>query len=304
MSSTMITDYVSYNTSSMVFMPAIKFFRIPIRTRNTDGSVGNLVFAPSNLFTFGVSENKNDMEAVNGYSLPLVLWNKEGPSDDQKSLTLALESIIEECKHHLIKDDVRKSIGKPTLKYDALEKLDKLLYWKLDENGERVAGKGPSMYPKLYTRRAEDGGIVINTEFFDRQGNILDGHNLVGKYGNVTPAISFDCIYIGASISIQVRVMEAELNLTSGNERRLLPRPSANTRLASSDASYEQDSKPRLLNAAPAEVQVNPDQSTTHPVAGDDQQDDVIVDEQVEQSTVTVVPPRATPKRAPVRARK
>lgn len=313
-SSTVITDYATYETSTMVFLPAqkneiqsapgkpaIKFFRIPIRTRNQNGTNGNLVFAPQNMFTFGVSENKDDKGSVNGYTLPLVLWNKDGPTDEQRALTSTLEAIIEECKQHLIKDDIRKSIGRPTLKYDALEKLDKLLYWKLDDNGERVQSKGPSMYPKLYTRRSEDGSITINTEFFDRQGRVLDGLSLISKYGNVTPAITFDCIYIGASISIQVRVMEAEINLINSGGRRLLLRPDANTQLSDSSSSSSvpnpavhqaEDTKPRLLSApAPAQTSQEEDEDDTN----------IIVDE----SVAAAPPPRTTPKKLPSsRARK
>ena len=313
MSSTVITDYNSFDAAdSMVFMqtskneipsapgkPAIKFFRVPIRVRNPDGSTGQLVFAPSNLFTFGVSENKGDNDMINGYTLPLVLWNKEGATDDQLAFTAAMESIIEACKQHLVKDDVRKSIGKPTLKYDALEKLDKLLYWKLDESGLRVPDKSPSMYPKLYTSRTDNGAININTEFFDSQGQTVDPFQLIGKYGYTKPALVFDCIYVGATMSIQVRVAEAEINLVN-NKRRFLSRPTANTTLQDPEA----EEKPRLMSSAPAVEATSYTQATTGEDASNFIIDDGGSDGGPEPVAAAPTPVRTAPKKLPARAKK
>lgn len=244
---TMISEYVGYNTDKMVFLNAIKgdvpaapatakgpapkpikYFRIPIRTENPDGTIGNLVFAPEDLFTFGVSENKGqNSDIVNGYTLPLNLWNKEGPTERQKSFIETLKNIIEACKQHLLQDDVKRSIAKPTLSYGSLEKLDNLLYYKRDDEGNLVEGRGPTMYPKLYTRRGDNGLMTITTDFFDAAGNTLDPFSLIGKYGHTNPAIQLDNIYIGANMSIQVRVIEAQFQLAGSGSRRLLPRPKA-----------------------------------------------------------------------------
>ena len=66
-------------------------FRVPIRTRNSDNSIGNLVFAPEQLFTFGVSENKDEKtQSVNGFTLPLTLFNNE-----LKALSCSIASDIQ-----------------------------------------------------------------------------------------------------------------------------------------------------------------------------------------------------------------
>ena len=308
MSSTKISDYRNFDVSTMVFndankneikgapgKPTIRTFRIPIRVRNQDGTVGGLVFAPEDVFTFGVSENKDqNSDTINGYTLPLTLFNKEGPTKDQQAFVETIKSIIEASKQHLLKEDTKKAILKPTLKYDGLEKLDKLLYFKIDENtGMPVEGRGPSMYPKLYTRKGDDGSISITTEFFNRDGSI-DPLTLVGKYGRTTPALTFDSIFIGATMSIQVRVTEAEINLSSSGGRRLLPRPRADETLHVDSTLDQSTSQFPTLTRQYGIVEEfpryePPQQPESQSTAG---QDTMIVDEEVSQP-----PPRAAPKK-------
>lgn len=317
MSSTKISDYRNFDVSNMIFndankseikgapgKPTIRTFRIPIRVRNPDGTVGGLVFAPEDLFTFGVSENKDqNSDTINGYTLPLTLFNKEGPTPDQLTFVEKIKDIIEACKQHILKDETKKSILKPTLKYDGLEKLDKLLYFKIDENtGMPVEGRGPSMYPKLYTRKGDDGTISITTEFFNKDGSI-DPLSLVGKYGRTTPALTFDSIFIGATMSIQVRVTEAEINLSSSHGRRLLPRPRADETLHVDTTLVDQSASqfPTLTRQHGIVEEFPkfeaPQQSETQSV--NVQEEMLIVDEEVVQA-----PPRATPKKVLTKAGK
>jgi hypothetical protein len=304
----MISNYASYKTSEMVFMnasksevpsapgkPAIRTFRIPIRTRNPDNSIGNLVFAPEQLFTFGVSENKDDKtQSVNGFTLPLTLFGKDGPTENQHKFVETVKEIIECCKQHLLKDDIRKSIMKPQLKYDALEKMDKILYYKLDEEtGLPVEGRGPSMYPKLYTRKDDFGGILITTEFFDKTGRNLDPTNLIAKYGYTTPAIVFDSIFIGAVISIQLRVMEAQIDLINSTGKRLLPRPRADDTTHTGVTLEQQPSlcrRPSIENMYPSDDKQEQQITTNQP-------EEQIVDDDQEIEAQVSAPPRAAPKK-------
>ena len=95
--------------------PTIKYHRIPINTENDDGSFGELVFSTTELFSFGVSENKNESGKVTGYTLPLCLWNKEGASKSEKAFSDLLVRVCDRVKDHLILDDVRRSIGQKDL---------------------------------------------------------------------------------------------------------------------------------------------------------------------------------------------
>ena len=309
MTSTMISNYLTYKTSDMVFLPAskgevpsapgkpsIRTFRVPIRTRNSDDSIGNLVFAPEQLFTFGVSENRDENKnSVVGFSLPLTLYNKDGPTDNQIKFVDTIKDIVEACKQHLLKDDIRKSVLKPQLKYDSLEKLDKILYVKLDEKtGLPMEGRGPSMYPKLYTRKDEDG-MSITTEFFDKNGRSLDPLGLIGKYGYTTPAIVIDSIFLGAVISIQVRVMEAQVDLISSTTKRLLPRPSADetvsvgSTLSSMSLSANRSSSPEQPSFRKQTANSGDEEAHT--------EEQIVDDEQPIEVTVAAPPKRAAPKK-------
>jgi hypothetical protein len=296
MSSNAVSDYHNFDTSSMIFAkevrkdiqnesgPPIRFYRIPISVRRADGSVGKLIFAPSDLFTFGVSVNKDPKRGeITGYTLPLTLWNKEGPTEDQESFITTMENVLSACKEHLVA--VRKTIAKPNLTIDSLVDLDKLLYYKLGDDGERVPGRGPAMYPKLFT--STKGGLMeITTGFIDSNGNDIDPMTLVGKYGHTSPAIFIDNIYIGAKISLQVYVGEAIVKLVSTGHRGILQRPKADETMGMGETFQP----PRGLAAAP--VQVAP--PVSEPVEGDDQivDDELVVDD-------TPPPPRAAPKRLP-----
>ena len=94
---TQITPIQGYDTKRMVFSepisgtipdskPKIEFKRINISTKNEDGSTGELILPTTRLFSFGVSENTSqETGKVNGYTFPLCLWNKDCPTEEEKT---------------------------------------------------------------------------------------------------------------------------------------------------------------------------------------------------------------------------
>lgn len=316
MTSTMITEIETFDVSNLVFMPAVRgeitssdgkppiiFRRIPIRIKNPDGSTGQLIFSPKNLFSFGVSENTNATNgSITGYTLPLVLWDKNGvPSEEQKMFTDVLEELIEACKQHLIKDDIRKSIAKPTLTYGALESLNKLIYWKCDKDtGARVEGASPMLYPKLYTRN-NNGQIDITTEFWDSEGRDIDPMTLTKKrFGHVNSCIVVDCIFLGANSAIQTRVREAEYNATESLGRRLLSRPKANTTLGGGDYQGD-DYQSRDTDASTFKM---PEQTTEPPAQASFQINDNTSPPPPEPEQQYVAPTRSVARRVPATRKK
>lgn len=309
MSSHTVSDYANYNVSDIVFSkevkkeipnkngsgPGIRFFRIPISTRHADGSVGKLIFAPSDLFTFGVSANKNDKGEITGYTLPLTLWNKDGATPEQEAFIETIKNVIKACKDHLV--SVKKAIMKPSLTFDSLVDLDKILYYKLGEDGEPVPGRGPAMYPKLFTKMI-DGCMNITTGFIDSNGNEIDPMNLIGKYGHTTPALFIDNIYIGAKISLQVYVGEAIVNLVNSGHRGILPRPKADTTLRTGETLHSDvpPPAPRLFTPAPpqAAAVVEESEAVVEP-------EEPIVDD---DAVAEAPPPRAAPKKLATAKRK
>jgi len=208
--------------------PAIKYYRIPISTLNKDGSLGELVFQTEELFSFGVSENKDQATGkVNGYTLPLCMWNKDAPTENEKAFTQILEDVVEKCKDHLILDETKDEICKYTLERNDLKTLNSFIYRK-KEKGKVIEGVGPVLYPKLIESKKNN---KIITSIFNDRGQEIDPMSLVGKYCWVKAAVKIESIYVGAKISMQVKVYEAEVRLVETGAKRLLQRPKAEASL-------------------------------------------------------------------------
>ena len=208
--------------------PAIKYYRIPISTLNKDGSLGELVFQTEELFSFGVSENKDQATGkVNGYTLPLCMWNKDAPTDSEKAFTQILEDVVEKCKDHLILDETKEEIGKYELERSELKTLNSFIYRK-KEKGKVIEGVGPVLYPKLIESKKNN---KIITSIFNDRGQEIDPMSLIGKFCWVKAAVKIESIYVGAKISMQVKVYEAEVRLVETGAKRLLQRPKAEASL-------------------------------------------------------------------------
>lgn len=198
----------------------ISYKRINIGTVNPDGSQGELILSTSRLFSFGVSENTSvESGAVNGYTLPLCLWSKDAPTDEEKAWTTTFDNIIEHCKKHIL--DVKDDIGKYDLDERDLKKLNPL-YWKR-EKGKIVEGQGPTLYAKLIESKKNN---KILTSFFNVDtGEEIDPMSLKGKYCYVEAAVKIESIYVGNKVSIQIKLYEANIKTLESGPKRLLSRP-------------------------------------------------------------------------------
>ena len=67
----------------------IKYKRIKIETKLPKGKTSPLVLETPFLFSFGVSERKNqETNQLNGYSIPVCLWKKdEKPNQEEKDFS-------------------------------------------------------------------------------------------------------------------------------------------------------------------------------------------------------------------------
>jgi hypothetical protein len=210
----------------------IEYKRINISTRNEDGTVGDLILPTGRLFSFGVSENRDAVsKQVNGWSLPLCLWNRDGPTQEQKDWTTTFDGIVEHCINFLVENphgieqlfEVQPSDFKKTK--GGLNPL----YWQREpamENGKRVMrivpGTGPTLYPKLiYSKKNEK----FVSHFFDQSDKEMNPLDLIGKYCYINAAIKIESIFIGSRISLQVKVYEAVVELAQTGMKRLLSRP-------------------------------------------------------------------------------
>lgn len=236
---TQLTVASGYNVSNMVFSEVthgsipntpIQYKRIMISTKNPDGTIGDLIFPTEELFSFGVSENTDvQTGAVNGYKLPICLWDRDGPTKSQKAWTDTMANVVEQCKDHLVAN--REEIEQYDLTKSDLKKMDPL-YWKRDK-GKIVEGSGPTLYAKLLQSKKQN---KIVSMFFDSNGDSVNPLEMIGKYCFARAAIKVESIFIGNKISLQVKLYEAEVRLADTGMKRLLSRPKAQPRVLDSSS--------------------------------------------------------------------
>ena len=202
--------------------PQINYKRVRLSVKNPDGTVGDLILPTTEVFSFGIQENK-DMNSgkVNGYTMPLCLWSKNGATEEETEFTDAFNNIITRCKNYLL--DNRDEIERYELEESDLKRLNPL-YWKKDK-GKIVEGVGPTLYAKLIYSKKSD---KILTLFSDSHDNTdIDPMSLFGKYCFTEGAIKIESIFIGNKISIQVKLYEAVVRRLDQGMRKLLSRPTS-----------------------------------------------------------------------------
>lgn len=231
MNNTQLTDFKNYDAKRLLFskpevgtipgsMSKLTFKRIRIATKNSDGTVGDLVIAtPPNLMCYGLQEQTDPSTgAVNGYQFPLVLWNRNEPTLDEKTFTDTINKICDACKDHLIAH--REEIEKYDLEMNDLKKFNPL-YFKM-EKGKVVEGKGPMLYIKTLTSKKADT-FKIYTVFTDAETNeLIEPMDLMNKRCYVQGAIKIESIFVGNKISLQMKLFEARVNVIDTAFRSLL----------------------------------------------------------------------------------
>lgn len=245
---TQLTTASGYDIKRMLFsevqngsipnsVPQINYKRINIQTVNEDGTTGDLIIPTSKLFSFGVSENTDIATGkVNGYVMPLCLWNRDGATKEEKNWSDTFNNIVENCKDHLIAN--REEIEMYELERRDLKKLNPLYYKR--EKGKIVEGTGPTLYAKLIVSKKLN---KILTMYFDFNGEPMDPLSLLGKYCYINAAVKIESIFIGNRISLQIKLYECEVKIMDTGMKRLLRKPTAQKRVLTSSTSLPLDEK-------------------------------------------------------------
>ena len=273
---TQLTSASGYNTDRMILSEpqivnipnsSITYKRINIGTRNEDGTTGDLIFPTEKLFTFGVQENLNlETNKVNGYTLPLCLYSRDGPTKEEKEWGETMDRVAEQCKTHLI--DNREEIEAYDLTRNDLKKMNPL-YWKKDK-GKIVPGKGPTLYTKLLVSKKQNNKII--SMFYNKDGQEIDPLTLLNKRCDVTAYVKVESIYIGGGgkMSLQIKLYECEVSVRETGMRRMgLKRPKVSTQVSSvattlpmenedSDASLEDSDEDEIKPKKLAPVTTEP----------------------------------------------
>jgi hypothetical protein len=272
---TQITSAFGYNTKNIIFSkptvttipnsnPPIKFTRVNINTKNSDGTLGELIFETERLYSYGVGENKDPKTGeINGFSMPICLWTKDNPSEREKEWVKTFESVVDVCKDYIYQH--REELGKDDLEMSDLRKLNPLYYKK--EGKKIVEGVGPTLYAKLIQNKKLDR---IESTFYDEDENEIDPNLLKGKRCYVTAAIKIESIFVGNRISIQVKLYEAIVKILDGSKRRLLGgrRP-----VADMVVSVGQDMLHEEINDTHVDEVEDEDEDETGSIHGSDRED-------------------------------
>lgn len=308
MYSTKLSIPKGYNTDDVIFskpetgnipgsVPKLTFKRIRMNTKNADGTVGDLIFeTPPDLFSFGLQENREMGSGnINGYVLPICLWNKNGATEDEKCFISVLDKVVEKCKEHLLAN--RDEIEKYNLDASDLKNLNPL-YWK-KEKGKIVEGKGPVLYIKtLMSKRNEK----ISTVFINEETNEeIDPFDVLNKYCFVRGAIKIESLFIGKTISLQIKLYEVVVRMIDSERKTLLT--SNVIRKIDMESSDIFD----VLNKKEDETKASDTNSLSgNPGDDDEDQSDSSDSEQEEDENEAVTtppptPPVPTPPPAPVK---
>lgn len=219
-----LSDIFAFNAENISLSPAKETtipgsYRITIGTQYPNKTHGPLVICTDSVYSFGIQENLSleKPPRVTGYSIPLCLWNKEGPTEYQLQFIRTIESITDYIKAYLLKNEIKKSIKKYDLEMSDLKKFSPLWYKK--EDGQIVQGRGPMLYPKLISSNTD---LKIDTVIADQHGRDIDPIKLLNEKCTVRACIKFESIFIGSKISLQVKVLELEVQQQGNARPRLI----------------------------------------------------------------------------------
>ena len=208
----------------------IKYKRIPIEIKYPNGKKVALVIETPLLFSFGVSEKKNqETGKLVGYSIPVCLWSKDSePNAKEKAFFDALNNLREICCKHL-----ESEYGS-----DMASTLSSLFYYKqveyTDKKGKKKTRVDESSAPVLYAKLTySDKSKKILSLFNTKVKKALNPFKYVDQYCNAKMALIVEGIFISKTVtSLQIKVHECQV-------RPLKPRESLLTTI---DEESESDS--------------------------------------------------------------
>ena len=213
-----LSSFENINDDNIVFHAAkqfkipnskMKYERIKIEMKLPNGKTTPLVVATPILFSFGLSERKDqETNKINGYSIPVCLWKKDSePNQREANFLNIIKKVQALCQDHL------------SIEYDEnkASSLTDMLYYKqieyTDKKGKNKRKKDESSSPVLYVKLIYSTETKKNSTIFKVKGKQeVKPLEYKDKFFNTRMAIIFDSIYLGGkSISIQVKAHEVHI---------------------------------------------------------------------------------------------
>jgi hypothetical protein len=181
------------------------------------------------IYSFGVNVNldEKNKDDVTGYTMPLCLFNKNGPSESEKQFVDTFNKIIEKCKDHIIEN--KDALDQYSLERSELKKICNSLYYKRDPKNKAkiMDGVGPTLYAKLIFNKKKN---AITSTFFNSQtGEEINPLDLIDKHCYAKAVIKFESIFIGNKISLQIKLYDCGVKMIDSGRKKLLPRPTGSS---------------------------------------------------------------------------
>ena len=210
-----LSSYENLSQDNIIFKEAkefkvkdskIKYKRIPIEIKYSNGKKGPLVIETPFLFSFGVSEKKNqETKKLVGYSIPVCLWAKDSePNNKEKAFLEIINKVTTLSQQYLEKEygpDLASSLTTP-------------LYYKqeeyIDKKGKKKVRIDPSSAPVFYAKLIySEKSKKILSLFKGKGGKDLNPFKYINQYCNVKLALIIEGIFISKTVtSLQIKVHE------------------------------------------------------------------------------------------------
>ena len=149
-------DNIVFQTAKKHKVPdsKIKYQRIKIERKLPNGKLKPLVVETPFLFSFGISERKDqETNKISGYSIPLCLWKKDAePNQKETNFFNIINKVQELCQDHLSSD-----YGE-----NEATSLSDVLYYKqiehVDQKGKAKKKKDKTSAPVLSVKLIYSSG--------------------------------------------------------------------------------------------------------------------------------------------------
>ena len=213
----------------------IKYKRIPIEISYGNNKKGRLVIETPTLFSFGVSEKKNqETKKLVGYSVPVCLWGKDSqPNEKEQAFFDVINNIYSITTNFLESEygpDVASSLASPFY-YKQVEVVDK--------KGKKKTKKDTSVAPVLYAKviYSEKSKKILSL-FKTKGGKDVNPLKYIDQYCNVKMALVIEGVFISKTVtSLQIKVYECQI-------KQLKPRES----LLQIDDSSDEEVEEKISN--------------------------------------------------------
>ena len=213
-----LSSFENINEDNIVFHAAkqfkvpnskMKYERIKVEMKLPNGKTTPLVVATPILFSFGLSERKDqETNKINGYSIPICLWKKDSePNQREANFLNIINKVQDLCQDHLSREYAENEASSLT---------DMLYYKKIeytDKKGKTKRKKDESSSPVLYVKLIYSTETKKFSTIFKVKGKQeVKPFEYKDKFFNTRMAIIFDSIYLGGkSISFQVKAHEVHI---------------------------------------------------------------------------------------------